>query len=236
MVCPAEPWPVFSLGKFPWQNFDPLAVTPISAFYLVSEISSTCLPSLATSSNFWPSKSSRQTRWGLCGAYLRLMLMLMVMLLLMSFLKLINRWERCGICGKSTNRGGCSGWGRTWPMIIYLNIANGTSGPGIDCFNQSANLCLLFSNIRKGRYLHCGLVGWFYSYSFSIFLLIHKEIFSFSKYFPPCPSQFLLSSKKNITFSKYLSSLSFSSTKRIFSFSQYLLRIKKRFALFIWFS
>ena len=131
MVCPAEPWPVFTPGEFSWPNFDPLAVTPISAFHLVSEISSTCLPSLATSSNFWPSKSSRQTRWGLCGAYLRLMLMLMVMLLLMFFLKLINRWGRCGICGKSTNKGGCSGWGRTWPKNIYLNIANGTSGKSL---------------------------------------------------------------------------------------------------------
>ena len=159
MVCPGEPWPVFTLGEFPWQNFDPLAVTPISAFYLVSEISSTCLPSLATSSNFWPSKSSRQTRWGLCGAYLRLMLILMVMLLLMFFLKLINRWGRCGICGKSTNRGGCSGWGRTWPKNIYLNIANGTSVPGIDCFNQSANLCLLFSNTWKGRLHYIYTVG-----------------------------------------------------------------------------
>ena len=149
MVCPAEPWPVFSLGEFSWQNFDPLAVTPISAFYLVSEISSTCLPSLATSSNFWPSKSSRQTRWGLCGAYLRLMLILMVMLLLMFFLKLINRWGRCGICGKSTNRGGCSGWGRTWPKNIYLNIANGTSVPGVDCFNQSANSAFYFLTFEK---------------------------------------------------------------------------------------
>ena len=104
---------------------------------------------------------------------------------------------------------------------------------------EIANLCLLFSNLRKGR-LHCiQLIGW--PVSPLIFLFQTISSFSFfsatKKIYISSPNIFLFSfssTKKYIKLLQILSPFLSPQQRNVFSFSKYFLRMNKRFALFTW--